>query len=508
MAWLTRNNKAQRISKLRTLGPGARVHISGVCGTGMAALATLCKEKGFIVSGSDKAFYPPMGDIVRDVVHEIYEGFCAKNLSNRPDVVIIGNSIRSDNPEAQAVMELEIPFASFPEALQAWLIGTRDECSQSVVICGTHGKTSTSAMTTTLLDVAGLKPGYFIGGVPLGLEKNIRPVDLSLPLEKRAVVLEGDEYDSAFFAKEPKFLSYRPDVAVVTSLEFDYADIYLSRQEIERQFAALVKSLPDSSRLIVWGDDNQLSGEASSWVHEAGADIDLIFYGEGPTNAMRLVERIPRSLPGGGLGQDLVFMLGKERLNVQSATSGLHNALNLLAAASVGHVLGLSSETISRGLAAYRGVKRRQEILGKLNGAVLIDDFAHHPTAVATTLAGIKESYPGKRLIAVFEPRSNTSRRHFFQREYAQALAIADVSLIKEIEDAGNYDKAGRDIESLNVCHIVQDLVGQGRDAHSFADVGQIAEFLKRETNSDDVVVIMSNGDFGGIKGILGKSSF
>ena len=240
-----------RIKLAATFRPGAHVHFIGICGSGMAQAAVLMKDLGYKVTGSDKAFYPPMGDVVKATAEQIYEGYSAGNLNGKPDLVVIGNNISPNNPEAESVFAQGLSYCSMPELFAAFLIGKRDFCPTSIVVSGTHGKTTTSCAIATFFDVAGFRPGYFVGGVPLNLPSGIRKVNTNIPLSKRVVVLEGDEYDSAFFAKWAKFHSYRPDILVVTSLEFDHADIYDSIEEIELEFDRVARKVPASGTILI-----------------------------------------------------------------------------------------------------------------------------------------------------------------------------------------------------------------------------------------------------------------
>ena len=479
----------QRVNAVSALPSGAHIHFSGICGTGMAAVASLCKQLGFKVSGSDKAFYPPMGPFVRDLVDEVFEGYSKKNISN-PDLVVIGNNLRSDNEEVLAVEQKGISFASMPEVFSALLIGDKSRAGTSVVVAGTHGKTTTSCMIGTMLEIAGKAPGYFVGGIPNSLPSNVRPVDFSRPAAERIVVLEGDEYDSAFFAKWPKFHSYRPDIVVLTSLEFDHADIYEGLEQVEEEFYRLSKRIPKGGYLVL---HDELKSYASLWQNEIEAEI--LLYGEDPESDFVLLSRAQVED-----GQALSFKLGKIAVEFKTSEVGLHNALNLLASAAVGELSGLSVEQIEHGLNAFVGVERRQRIVGDYSGLTLIEDFAHHPTAVRLTLDGLKERYPGRRLVAVFEPRSNTSRRHFFQEEYSKSFNSADVCFFKEVEDSAGYSATSTELVSLDVKKLCEKL---GDKAKSFSEIESILEKIIQNRQDGDVLVIMSNGDFGGLLGKL-----
>jgi UDP-N-acetylmuramate: L-alanyl-gamma-D-glutamyl-meso-diaminopimelate ligase len=280
---LKRQESEARMEFVRTLAKGSHIHLSGICGTGMGSVAALLKQLGFRISGSDKAFYPPMGGVVKALTSEIYEGYRPENLTTTPALVVIGNNLSADNPEVKEVIARGIPFASMPEVIGALLIGTREQVPTSIVVTGTHGKTTTTAAIATLLDKAGRSPGFMIGGVPLDLPSQVRP-------GVREVVIEGDEYDSAFFAKWPKFLSYRPDILVITSLEFDHADIYENIEEIEREFTRLISLVPSSGKIFVSTDSPALLKLIPIWREQAKAE--LISYGT--EGQLEVVRRIPQ----------------------------------------------------------------------------------------------------------------------------------------------------------------------------------------------------------------------
>ncbi|MBL7661996.1 UDP-N-acetylmuramate:L-alanyl-gamma-D-glutamyl-meso-diaminopimelate ligase [bacterium] len=485
----------QRVAEIKKLSPGAKIHLIGICGTGMAAVAALLVQLGYQISGSDKAFYPPMGPYVRSLTSALYQGFSLDNFKIKPDLVVIGNSIRSDNVEVDFTLKQKIPYASMPEVFAALLIGERDFCPRSIVVSGTHGKTTTTAAIATLLDLAGLKPGYFIGGAPLNLPGSIRVVDTELEVSKRTVVLEGDEYDSAYFAKWPKFHSYRPDFLVITSIEFDHGDIYASLDEIRTEFNRLIKRVPKAGAIFVNADDPKLVAQVSQLFSENQIQAQVFFYGLSPSANFRLVSRT--SLESGG--QTLECSLDGQNLVMQTRLTGPHNALNLLVTASIGKCLGLSAEKIRHGVAEFRGVARRQQIIDEKNGITVLEDFAHHPTAVDLTLKGLKENYPGRRLIAVFEPRSNTSRRAFFQEAYTEAFSASDVAVVKKVSDASGYAKAELETKALDVELLIEKLKAKGKHGFSFSSVEEIREFLLQFQSPGDVIVFMSNGDFGGL---------
>ena len=487
-----------RINNLRELPHGSRVHISGICGTGTSAVAKLLKDSGYYVTGSDKAFYPPIGNVIREIADEIYEGYSAANLSVRPDFVIIGNAIRRENPEAVFVFENDIPFASMPEAFSALLIGTRDDCPKSVVISGTHGKTTSAAATATMFDISGRKPGYFIGGVPRNLSSGLRKPSLEVKLAERVVVLEGDEYDSAFFAKWSKFHSYRPDIVVITSLEFDHADIYESLDDIIDEFSSLLAVLPKGGSVLVNDASDTLIKLADKWTQDPEIEADISFYGEKEKSKYQIISRKEN-----GGKQHLELNLAGEKVDISSELSGLHNAMNLLAAAAVGSICGLSSGQISESLGQFSGVLRRQTVLGEFSDVLLIEDFAHHPSAVSLTLEGLRERYPDRRLVALFEPRSNTSRRAIFHEQYTRSLSRADEVVIVKSPDTAIYNNTGKAVVLLDSEKLASDVCAEGANAVTVESPMAVKDWVAANARKGDLLVLMSNGSFGGLPQVL-----
>lgn len=488
-----------RIEQAKHLNPGAHVHFIGVCGTGMASAAILAKTQGFFVSGSDQAFYPPMGEFVRNSLDRVYTGYNAENLSAKPDLVVVGNAIRANNPEAQALSPLKLNYASMPEFLRARLIREADEVKTSIVVAGTHGKTTTSSALASVLDYLGFSPGFFIGGMPLNFNSSARDVDLKRPVTARVVILEGDEYDSAYFAKWPKFLSYRPTILVLTNLEFDHADIYESLEEIKEQFLKLIKLVPADGVIIACAEDANLSALLETFSSEIKARVH--YYGKNAALDYVLTKRSVTE------SSKLEFKLKHEAITIQTQQHGEHNALNLLAVAAVCHELGVKAEQLPEALAQFKGVKRRQETLINSDKVTLIEDFAHHPTEVRETIRAIRDAYPKRRLHVVFEPRSNTSRRHFFYEQYLAALSLADNVTLKDVPADPIYSKRGGEIHLLNVSQLATQLNTNGVIAKAFAKVEEIHDYLKHQYQSGDVIVIMSNGSFEGLAAKL-KTAF
>ena len=480
-----------RIDNLSNLKAGDHIHLSAICGTGMGSVASVLKQLGFYISGSDKAFYPPMGEVVRALADKLYEGYSPENLNPKPDLVVIGNNLSANNPEVQEAIAKGIPYASMPEVFGALLIGDHNYCGISVVVTGTHGKTTTTAAIASILESAKRKPGYFVGGVPNNLPGGVRPPDFTRPAAERIVVLEGDEYDSAYFAKWPKFLSYRPDLLIITSIEFDHADIYENLLEIEREFSRLVSMMPKSGLVLVANQGKSLERLVAGW--KRNAPCKVITYGQNAE--LNIISRSANTE-----GQKLELQLQNMKVMADAKMGGLQNALNLLAAAGACEHLGLSSDEISEGISKYTGVLRRQTVHGNLKtGAILIEDFAHHPTAVKLTLDGIKEQYPGKRIVVAYEPRSNTSMRCFFQEEYVHAFGAADLILLLTVGAKEIYSNTKSESGKLDIQKLTLDLKALGKETLSFVSAEELGAWILGNTKTEDVVVCMSNGDFGGL---------
>jgi len=452
------------------------VHLMGICGTGMAALAGMLQQSGYTVTGSDNHVYPPMSDFLGSLNIPVQKGYDAGNLSPAPDLVIVGNVITRNNPEAEALAELGLPYFSFPQALAHFFIRTRT----SLVIAGTHGKTTTCSLLATVLHKADLDPSFMIGGIVQQFGTNFRLGD------GQYFVAEGDEYDTAFFDKESKFLHYRPQVAVITSLEFDHADIFADLEAIKRSFKKFVALLPKDG-LLVANLDNPNVAEVA-----AEAPCAVQGYGLNHSNTWALGEF--RTINGRTLFS--VLKQGTPWATMTTKLSGRHNCLNSLAVCAVLNHLGMSSETINSGLDSFEGVKRRQEVRGIEKGVTVIDDFAHHPTAVKETLAGLKQAYPNQRLIAVFEPRTNSSRRSVFQKDYVLAFDAADLILLRE-----PLPLDGLPIEDLfSSVRLAKDLVVERKlVAEALADTDSILARLKSILRHGDIVAILSNGGFDNI---------
>ncbi len=451
-----------------------RIHVMGVGGTGMGAFAGLLVSRGYEVVGSDEAVYPPMSEMLARWRIPVKLGYRRENLEPAPDLVIVGNVIRRHNPEAVALRELGIPYLSFPQALGELFLADRE----ALVVAGTHGKTTTSAMLAHLLVEAGRDPSALIGGVALNLDGNFRVGN------GPQFVVEGDEYDTAYFDKGPKFLHYRPKMAILTSVELDHVDIYRDLPHYESAFARFIALLPDGGYLAVAQEHVgavELAGAAGCRVETYGiksGDLrvrTLSFHAEG---ARFSIER-----QGSALGPFEMPIFGEQ------------NVENALAAIGVALRVGLSADELAKGLSTFRGVRRRQEVLGRPGGIVVIDDFAHHPTAVRATLAAIRTRFPDERVMALFEPRSNTSRRKIHEEAYARAFRLANQVIVARPHRA----TAIPDGERLDPAQLAADIALQGTPATHLDTVDEMAQAVKAWARPGDVVLLMSNGDFGGL---------
>ena len=451
------------------------IHLLGICGTGMAALAGILKEQGYLVTGSDEHTYPPMSTFLAKLGIEIQNGYLPEHLEKRPDLAVIGNVIRADNPEAGEILRLDLPHISMPEALNRYLVGER----QALVVTGTHGKTTTSSLLAWLLFAAGLDPGFMIGGIVKNFQSNYRLG------QGPYVVLEGDEYDTAFFDKRPKFLLFHPRQAILTSVEFDHADIYRDLNHVIEAFTAFVSHLPGSGELLAWGDAplvRQIASQASTRVAFYGLNAD----------ARWQARRLEPSNEG---MQFDVFREGLFWEKFYVPLAGRHNVLNTLAVLATLSDLGVDRQRLKDALPDFAGVKRRLELVGDFNGITVVDDFAHHPTAVAETLLAARGRFPHSRLVVAFEPRTNTSRRAIFQQDYVQALAGADLIFVREPSDIW---KAPED-DRFSSPQLVADLNQSGRRAWYFPDTDALLATLLTHVQPGDVVLVMSNGGFDGL---------
>jgi UDP-N-acetylmuramate: L-alanyl-gamma-D-glutamyl-meso-diaminopimelate ligase len=438
----------------------------------MAALAGILQERGFWVTGSDEHAYPPMSTFLEGLGIKVLNGYQPENLEPAPDLVVVGNVIRRENPEAQAVLARNFPRLSLPEALNRFLVGTR----QSIVVTGTHGKTTTTALIAWLLQATGRDPGFMVGGIARNFNSNYRTG------QGDHVVLEGDEYDTAFFDKRPKFLHFQPYLGVLTSIEYDHADIYPDLDRVIQAFQGFVQRVREDGTLLAWGDA-VLVREAC---REAAATV--AFYGLQENATWRAVE-----IETGAGGVDFTVLRdGRKWGRFFTPLLGIHNVLNSLAAVAALGELGEAPEPLQKALAGFQGVKRRLEAAGEFRGVLVLEDFAHHPTAVAVTLEAVRQGYPGRRLVAVFEPRTNTSRRRVFQEPYAKAFKDADLIMVREPPDLWKVEPE----EQFSSRRLIADLKARGQEAFYFPDTDRLLEGLLAKLRPGDVALIMSNGDF------------
>jgi UDP-N-acetylmuramate: L-alanyl-gamma-D-glutamyl-meso-diaminopimelate ligase len=453
--------------------PGDHVHLLGIGGAAMAPLAGMLAERGFHVSGSDAKVYPPASTLLASLGIAWKEGYREENLRPAPDWIIVGNAISRGNPELESALDENIPYLSLPETLREIFLPGHTR----IVVAGTHGKTTTTAMLAWIFHVAGRRPDFLAGGVIADFE------DRSYALGGgEEFILEGDEYDSAYFDKAPKFLHYRPDLLVITSIEFDHADIYPDLASIELQFRRLVNLVPRRGRIVVWGESETVRRAA------AKAFCPVETYGLGPgcdwiVGDLEFVE---------GAMHFRAVHRGREAARARLNLSGRHNVLDALAAIAIARARGIEREAIEAALASFRGARRRMEVRGEPGGILILDDFAHHPTAIRETLAATRLRWPGRRLIAAFEPRSNTMCRRVFEPELAEALASADLALLGPV----HRPHLLREEERLAPERVIHTIEERGRAARAFASAEAIAAFLGAECRAGDVVVVMSNGSF------------
>jgi UDP-N-acetylmuramate: L-alanyl-gamma-D-glutamyl-meso-diaminopimelate ligase len=454
-----------------------KIHLIGICGTAMATLAAMLERKGHDVQGSDQDVYPPMSDFLAAEQIPTFTGYTPDHITGDLDLVVVGNAISRGNVELEEVLDRKIRYCSMPEAIREhFLWGAR-----SIVIAGTHGKTTTTSLTGWLLTHGGVDPSVLVGGIARNFGEQGSSYRLGTG---RDFVIEGDEYDSAFFDKTAKFLKYLPDIAVVNNVEFDHADIYADFDAVTLAFRRLVNLVPRRGLLLVGADSpgaRALVEKAVSRVQTFGTGDDVEWQAhdlvsESQTTRFRVRRR---GSPFGTFELPLV---------------GAHNVRNALAAVAVATEVGISVERIAEGLRAFAGVKRRLEVVGVAGGVTIYDDFAHHPTAVAETLAGLRASNPNARIWAVFEPRSASSCRRVFQDDFERAFAGADEVIIAPI-----FRSKLPESERLSVPQLVRALNGCGQHAREAESIDDIVEGIAKERRPGDLVVLMSNGGFGGI---------
>ena len=453
------------------------IHLIGICGTAMASLAGMLRQQGHRVQGSDAAAYPPMSDFLARLGITIMQPFSEKNLKPAPDLVVVGNAISRGNPELEYVLDHRLPMVSMAELIHQEFLAGR----HSLVIAGTHGKTTTTSMAAWIFSSAGRNPSFLIGGIAenFGTSFAVTP--------GAEFIIEGDEYDTAFFDKGPKFLHYFPDAVILTSVEFDHADIYRDLDAVKFAFQRLINLVPRRGRVIAW-DGYQ---NVSDCVARALCPVER--YGFAPDSFWRITNLV-HSPSGSGW---TILRDGRHFGDFHFALNGDYNVLNATAAAALAHTYGITAEQSASALAGFLSVKRRLEVRAEVDGVTIIDDFAHHPTAIAATISALRSRYPGRRLWAVLEPRSNTLRRNVFQHELVTALASADRAVIAAVFFKST--DALKPEERLNVAEVVSELNARGTPSEECADVDAIVTALAPQLTSGDVVALLSNGGFGNI---------
>ena len=451
------------------------IHLIGICGTAMASLAGMLNERGFRVTGSDAAAYPPMSDFLSSLGIEVAQPFAMENLNPRPDLVVVGNAISRGNVELEHLLDERMPFCSLPQILHDEFLLNKDV----IVIAGTHGKTTTTSMLSWIFESAGYAPSFLIGGIAENFGSSFR-----LGAGKHFII-EGDEYDTAFFDKGPKFLHYFPDSVILTSVEFDHADIYKDLEAVETAFKRLVNLVPRRGKIVAFD-----SGESLDRCL-ARAFCPVERYGAAPRSAWQItnLQLAPKSTSWSLLHQ------GQHWGEFEFALGGEYNVWNAIAATAMAAGYGISKETIAGALKTFKSVKRRLEVRAEVNGITIIDDFAHHPTAIAGTLTALRSRYPNGRVWAILEPRSNTLRRNVLQAELAKSLAVADEVVIANVFKSDSIPEA----ERLNIAALAADIQKHGRRARVVPEVDAIVQLVAPEMRSGDVAAILSNGGFGGI---------
>ena len=451
------------------------IHLIGICGTAMASLAGMLKARGHRVTGSDAAAYPPMSTFLEALGIPLAQPFAEANLTPRPDLVVVGNAISRGNAELEYVLDQRIPFCSLPQMLHdEFLVG-----KEVLVVAGTHGKTTTTSMLAWIFETAGLKPSFLIGGIAENFGSSF---GLG---EGRHFILEGDEYDTAFFDKGPKFLHYFPDATILTSVEFDHADIYKDLDAVETAFKRLVNLVPRRGRIVAFDTGESLE----RCLEKAFCPVERFGSTSGAywriTDLELETDRTRWS----------VLRDGKPWADFEFALAGEYNVWNATAAAALATSCGVPKEAIAKAFRTFKSVKRRLEVKARVNGVTIIDDFAHHPTAIDQTLQALRSRYPGARLWVVLEPRSNTMRRNVLQDALADSLALADEVVIANIFKSDAIPVT----ERLDLERVVAQIRKQGRRARILADADSIVSVVAPELASGDVVAILSNGGFGGI---------
>ena len=457
-----------------------KIHIMGVCGTAMSSLAGLLKQQGHTVQGSDQNFYPPISDELKQMGIPTFTGYKEQHIHSGLDLVVVGNVISKHMPEAIALLKSNLPYMHLPEALNTFVLKKRIP----VVVCGTHGKTTVSALCAWVLKECGWDPGFMVGGVLENFQSGYRAGRPS-----SFFVVEGDEYDTAFFEKTPKFLHYHSVYTFLNNIEFDHGDIYKDLQEVEKAFRLLVEKKPSSPQsCLIAGIENPLVEKLLPFSKQR-----TVTYG-----VKKGDWTLQKREAMGATGQKLwIQNPDQSTTEIETPLLGEHNALNVLSVWVWSRVCGLNKTQTLCAFKSFKGIRRRFQVLGDFSGVTLVEDFAHHPTAVSAVLQSTKEHYPNRRVLAVFEPRSNTSRSSVFQKEYEKALFLADLVFCLEPRPSVHIK------ERFSAQKLVTALKEKQKPAFSSEKVEDLVQLLKKQARSGDVALIMSNGDFGGIYTLL-----
>jgi len=454
-------------------GTPQKFHFIGICGTAMGSVAAALRERGFTVTGSDENVYPPMSTFLESKGIALHFGYRPENIPADADIIVIGNAMKRGNPEVEAVLNRKLYYASLPEILKQWFLRGR----HNLVVTGTHGKTTTTALLTWILTVAKLDPGYMIGGIPKNLGQGARLND------SKHFVIEGDEYDSAFFDKRSKFVHYLPELLIVNNIEFDHADIFNNLDEIKLSFRRVLNIVPQNGMILLNGDDPNCVAVAEQVQPLMAQMIEIGF----SPNCAQQIRDVSYSTKGSR------FTLGEDKFELP--LMGEFNVRNAAMAISASRFYGVSLEKIRKALKSFQGIARRQEVRGEERGVKVIDDFGHHPTAIRETLRGLRHRYPGSRIWAVFEPRSNTTRRAVFQQELPDALKQADGVFISQVARLDQIPAK----ERLDPEAVVKAIGESGRPAFYEPDAAHIINRLVPLLEPKDIVAIFSNGGFEGI---------
>jgi UDP-N-acetylmuramate: L-alanyl-gamma-D-glutamyl-meso-diaminopimelate ligase len=446
------------------------VHFTGIGGTAMASAAAAMQDRGFAVTGSDQNVYPPMSTFLAGKQIEVMNGYAERNLAHKPDLVVIGNAISRGNPEAEFVLDHKLRYCSLPELLKEFFIRGK----RSIVVAGTHGKTTTTALLAWVFEHNKLNPGFLLGGIPNNLGQGARFTD------SEWFIIEGDEYDTAFFDKRSKFVHYQPEVGIINNLEFDHADIFENLDAIKKTFSHFIRIIPRNGLLLVNGDDANLAPLLNV------THCPVKRFGLGEDNAVHAF-----NIRYGPTASEFEIPSFKFHLNL----IGEFNVRNALAVVACAKHCGLKNHQIQSAFETFKGVKRRMEVRGIAGGVTLIDDFGHHPTAIRETLAALRVKYPAQKIWALFEPRSNTTRRNVFQTDLVGAFGRADAVVVSQV---ARLEQIAPE-ERLNPEKLMQDLKASGRDATYLPDADSIVAHVAKNVQGGDIVVVFSNGGFGGI---------